>query len=103
MPSPTERTLKALRDDGWLCAIVEKWNPHARIRQDLYGFIDILAIKPDRTLAVQACSGGDVSRRVNKITNHENLPAVREAGWAIQVWGWRKLKSGWAPIIVDLS
>lgn len=101
--SPTQRTLKALRDEGFLVEVVERWIPGANIRKDLFSFIDIVAIKGGRTLAVQACSGGDINKRVDKITNHENLPAVREAGWEIQVWGWRKLKSGWAPIIVDLS
>ena len=42
---PTQRTLARLRQEGALeVAIVEHWNPHARIRQDLFGFIDILAI-----------------------------------------------------------
>jgi hypothetical protein len=26
--SPTQRTLRALRERGLVCAIVEKWNPH---------------------------------------------------------------------------
>lgn len=101
--SPTQRTLAALRADGWLPAIVEKWNPHARIRQDLYGFIDILAVRDGETLAIQACSGSSTSARVDKITNHENLSAVRKAGWRIEVWAWRKLKAGWAARVVDLS
>ena len=101
--SPTQRTLAKLRAEGWLPAVVEKWNPHARIRQDLYGFIDLVALKDGETLAIQACAGSSLSARVKKITDHENLSAVRKAGWTIQVWAWRKLKSGWAPKIVDLS
>jgi hypothetical protein len=38
--SPTQRTLRALRDQGRICGIVERWNqfvgPHG-IRQDLFG------------------------------------------------------------------
>lgn len=103
--SPTERTLKQLRADGWRCAVVEKWNPHARIRQDLFGFVDILAIRGGETLAVQATSGagGNAAARVRKIEAADALADVRAAGWAIQVWAWRKLKSGWAPRIVDVS
>lgn len=101
--TPTQRTLAALRADGWLPAIVEKWNPHARIRQDLYGFIDLLAIRDGETLAIQCCAGSSAAARISKITDHENLAAVRKAGWRIEVWAWRKLKSGWAPRIVDLS
>lgn len=42
--SPTQRTLRAQRDRGLVCAIVEKWNMHAGpfgIRQDLFGIIDV--------------------------------------------------------------
>jgi hypothetical protein len=82
--SPTSRTLEVLREQGYTVAIVEKWNPHVRIRQDLFGFIDILAIKRDETLAVQATASG-VSERIKKIMASEFLPKVREAGWKIQV------------------
>ena len=101
--SPTQRTLKALRDDGWTVTVVEHWNPHAHIRQDMWGFVDLVALKHGRTLAVQACAGASSAARVEKITNAELVGAVREANWEIQVWAWRKLKSGWAPKITDLS
>ena len=91
--SPTERTLKELKEQGYTCAIVEKWNPHARIRQDLFGFIDVLAIKRDETLAVQCTSSG-VAERIRKIQESEYLPKVREAGWRVQVWGWTKNSKG---------
>lgn len=102
--SPTQRSLKVLRDAGYLCAIVEKWNPHARIRQDLYGFIDILAINGEDILGVQACSsaGGDPAARVRKITEHENYPAVI-AAMRIAVHGWRKNAAGkWVLREVEL-
>jgi len=93
-----------LRRDGWTPAVVEKWNPHARIRQDLFGFIDVLALRGAETLAVQACSYSDVSKRVDKITHHKNLAAVREAGWTVHVHGWRKGANGrWAVRVVDIS
>ena len=102
--SPTSRTLDKLRADGWLVAVVEKYNPHARIRQDLFGFVDILALRDGETLAVQATSRSNISARVNKIAEHENLAAVRKAGWLIQVWGWGKdAKGKWQVRIVDCS
>ena len=102
--SPTSRTLAVLREQGYTVAVVEKWNPHARIRQDLFGFIDILAIKRDETLAVQATASG-VSARLKKIMDSELLPRVREAGWTIQIWGWTKsAKTGkYALRITDVS
>ena len=100
--SPTQRTLKQLRADGWLPWIVEKWNPHARRRQDLYGGIDVLALRKTSTLAIQCCAGGDVAKRVQKLKELPTLPWMLEAGWRVEVWGWRKLVTGWAPKVVVL-
>lgn len=102
--TPTQRTLARLREEGWLPAVVERWNPHARIRQDLYGFIDIVAVRPGETLAVQCTSGGEVARRVAKIAASETVAAVRAAGWRIEVWGWRKSAAGkYVLRVVDCS
>jgi hypothetical protein len=101
--SPTSRTLKRLRDQGYLAAVVEKTIPKTFIKQDLYGFIDILAIKGGETLAIQATSYPNVSARVNKISEHDNLGAVREAGWGIEVWGWHKKGNRWQVRVVDVS
>jgi hypothetical protein len=103
MSSPTARSLAALRERGYLVATVEKWNPHARIRQDLFGFIDLLAIRDGETLAVQVTASG-VSARVKKITESATLPIVRKAGWRILVHGWRKNSAGrYVLREVDLS
>ena len=92
--TPTQRTLAKLRADGWTTAIVEHWNAHARVRQDLFGFIDILALRDGETLAVQATSGSNVAARVAKIAESKTAPIVRKAGWRIEVWGWRKNAAG---------
>ena len=41
--SPTQRTLKRLRDLGYLAEVVERWNPHAKVRNDLFGFGDVMS------------------------------------------------------------
>lgn len=54
MTSPTQRTLAYLRGAGYpLVQGVERWNPHARIRQDLFGIIDVVAVGSD-VVGVQA-------------------------------------------------
>lgn len=91
--SPTQRSLKKLRDDGYTAAVTERFNPYAKVRVDLFGFIDILAFKDEMTVAVQTTSGdgGNVSARVQKIMA---LPAAK--AWAasifrqIVVHGWAK-------------
>lgn len=101
--SPTTLSLKLMREEGYLCAIVEKWNPHAKIRQDLYGFIDILGIKEGETLAVQCTTKNNAQARVVKIADHDNLPEVRKAEWKIEVHGWEKVKNRWTCKRIDLS
>ena len=103
--SPTTLSLKALRDAGYTVAIVEHFNPHMRIRQDLFGFIDILAIRPGETLAVQTTSRSNMAARVRKIAEHPNVAAGREAGWSIQVHGWaqKKPRARWECRTVDVS
>lgn len=104
MSSPTQRSKALLEKDGYLVAIVEKWNPHARVRQDLFGLVDLVAIKPGETVGVQTTSYSNLSARVRKIADHENVDAVREAGWKILVHGWRKnAKNRWEVVVKDVS
>lgn len=53
MTSPTQRSLAHLRSLGYRVAVVERWNPHARIRQDLFGVLDLLAVRDGEILGVQ--------------------------------------------------
>jgi hypothetical protein len=91
--SPTQRSLEYLREQGYLVAIVEHWNPFARIRQDLWGWCDLLAIKKDEVLAVQVTASA-VSERIKKIQASETVSHVRDAGIRIEVHGWRKNSKG---------
>lgn len=79
---------------GYKVAIVERWNQWSRTRQDLFGFVDLLCIGNGETVAIQTTSGSNVSARVKKISEHENVGAVRSAGWRIIVQGWRKNSKG---------
>lgn len=103
MSSPTQRSLQYLRDQGYLLAVVERWNPHARVRHDLFGWIDLLAIRDCETVCVQVTASG-VAARVKKITEATTLRTVRKAGWRILVHGWRKNAAGrYVLRVVDLS
>ena len=88
--SPTQLSLKELRKTCAAVQVVEKWNPHARIRQDLFGFVDIIAVCGPDTIAVQSTSWDNVSSRATKIAESPLVAAVREAGWRILIHGWRK-------------
>lgn len=102
MSTPTQRSLAWLREQGYTAIVVERWNPFAKIRQDLFGFVDVLAVRRGETLGVQCTSADNVSARVRKIADHENTPRLREAGWRLEVHGWKKGQRG-APRIEDVS
>ena len=104
--SPTQRTLKRLKDSGEypLVQVVEHWNSFARIRQDLFGIIDILAIDHKGVVtALQVTSYSNVGARVKKITESPATPFIRNADWVILVEGWHKKNNRWISRIVDLS
>jgi hypothetical protein len=104
MTTPTARSVEHLRACGWTVGVVEQRIPHTNITRDLYGFIDLLAIRGAETMAVQVTSGSNVSARVHKIAESEHVGAVRTAGWAIVVHGWRKNARGeWTLRVVDVS
>lgn len=93
--SPTALTLRQLRADGWTAEVTERWNPHAQVRHDLFGIIDVLAVRSGDTLGVQATSVSNVPARVRKIAESEHVGVLREAGWGLEVWGWAKKAGRW--------
>jgi hypothetical protein len=92
--SPTTRSLKRLRTLGYLCAVVEHWNSHAGIRQDLFGFADILAVHAGKqeTLMVQTTTGSNMAARIRKLQASPKAVTCLEAGVRLQVHGWTKRK-----------
>lgn len=92
MTGPCARSLKLLRDEGYTVAVVERWNQFARVRQDLFGFIDILALRGDCLLAVQTTSGSNVAARIHKINETQAASLWLESqSRQIEVHGWRKV------------
>lgn len=92
--SSAQRTLRHLRNQGCVCAIAEKWNQFVGehgIRQDMFGFIDIIALYPDRICAVQCCTSSRAAHW-EKIVGNENAGAWLESGGTIELWTWRKVK-----------
>ncbi len=91
--SPTQRTLRFLRQQGALCGIVERWNPHVGpygVRQDLFGFIDIIAVFPEGICAIQSC-GQSYRDHQRKIVENEAAREWLRSNGRIQLYGWRKV------------
>ncbi len=96
--SAVQRTLRAMRDQGRVCGIVERFNQYAGPfgrREDLFGIIDIIALDPQRgVVGIQAC-GQDFKAHITKITEEkaqESIDWLGTPGTALELWGWRKVK-----------
>jgi len=90
----TQKTLKACRDKGRTCGIVERFisqaGPFGR-RVDLFNFIDIICISKEGIIAIQSTGPSGHSAHRKTILENENVPKWLEAGGKIELWSWRKL------------
>lgn len=92
--SPTQRTLRALRERGYHAAVVERFNRFAGIRQDLFGWIDLVAAHPTEVgiLGIQTTTGDHAAERLEKARGNGALLAWILSGGRLAVWGWSKRK-----------
>ena len=92
MSSPTQRSLGLLRKEGFCVQVVERFNPYAKVRVDLFGFIDIVAIREDfmGILGIQTTSTGNISSRIKKILAIPEAKTWLQCGNKIIVHGWSK-------------
>lgn len=114
--SPTQRTIRALKDRGRHYGIVERFIANPKLphgfRQDLFGFIDIITMDTQRGIVgIQSC-GQDFAKHYRKITEEIADLAIEwlNCGGKIELWGWRKIKlkrggkaERWRPRIKDIT
>lgn len=89
MTSPTQRTLKFLRDTGAVARVVEHWNGYAKRRIDLWG-ADILAKQGRQLMAVQTTSDSNHSDRVEKAKVNPDTRNWLDTGVTFYVFSWGK-------------
>ena len=85
--SPIQRTLKWLRDHGYEAQKTEHFNWHAKVRQDLFGFIDVLAVDPDHVIAIQSSDGSHHAAHRTKIMDNAAAPWLAYR-MDIEIWSW---------------
>jgi hypothetical protein len=96
--SPTERTLKALRERGQICGMVERFNRFGGkfgIRQDLFGILDIIALDFEKGVVGVQSTGTDFAGHWKKLTEEkakESHDWLMTPGTSLELWGWRKIK-----------
>lgn len=105
--SSVQLSLKQLRKDPrfTLVEVVERFInfPPPGHRSDLFGIIDVLAIGPGVTLAVQCCTKSGWSAHVKKIRDADATRRVLEAGWKLELHGWEKPKHRWQCRILKVE
>jgi hypothetical protein len=96
--SPTQRTLKLMKDQGYFIQVVERTIPYKFIKVDLFNWIDLVAVHPKRPgiVGIQTTSGGNLSARIHKAAGNGALVAWLLSGNRLLAHGWRKLKGRWA-------
>ena len=116
--TPTQRTLREIRQQGRLVDVSEKWvinpkHPAGGFRKDLFGFIDLVVLDPEQGfVAIQSC-GSSFKAHLDKILDSEcteNVIAWLKCGGRVELWGWRKLKLKrggkamvWRPRIQEIT
>lgn len=65
------------------------------VTRDLFGIIDLLAVREGVTLAVQVTTSSNVAARRKKLQASEALSRVLAAGWRVELHGWAKRKGRW--------
>lgn len=97
-----------LRRQGYTVAKVEHRLPIRRVTVDLFGFIDVLAIKEGEpgVLGVQATTIGHLRDRERKVRGEPRHAIWLAAGNRIQVIGWALRDIGkrtvWTPTVLDI-
>lgn len=90
--TPTQRSLAALRSEGYHAQVMERWNPYAKVRVDAFGFGDILAFRAGQpgAVLVQTTSGANLSARRTKVLGNPFAHDWLKAGNWIRLDGWAK-------------
>lgn len=93
MTSPYSRSKQDLEAAGYLVGRTEHWNSFVKIRQDLFGIIDMVCIKANEPgiLGVQTTSGDHVADHMDKALANKALPVWLAAGNRFVIHGWRKV------------
>jgi len=99
--SPVSRTKELLEKLGFKTGTVERWIPYSMDdprrkfrpgeKSDLFGIIDMIAIRPGQCVGVQIC-GTDFAAHVRKISASEYTRPWLESGSDLWLIGWRKVQ-----------
>jgi hypothetical protein len=103
--TPTARTLTLLRREGFTAGVVERWLPYARMRSDLFGCMDVVAVRGGEpgVLGVQATTAANLAARLKKAKQQPELRAWLAAGNRFAVFAWHKRGGRWQVRMVSVQ
>ena len=120
--SPTQRTLKYMRDRGCMCGVVERFNPYGGaivkgkrvgIRIDLFNIIDIICLDHSRgVLGIQACGQSHAAhyRKLTEEKREESIFWLKTPRTSLFIYAWRKVKVKrgmkairWEPRVTEIT
>lgn len=83
----------------------ETWNSFAYKHNDLFGFVDFLAVSPEQgTLALQVTTSSNRAARKKKILEHrKEVEILLRAGWRVAVLSWKKKGRSWVPDLLEIN
>lgn len=95
--TPTKVSLALLKKEGYVAEVVEHWIPKMNIRRDLFGIIDILAIKEGQfgAFGIQCTSKANISSRIKKAMSNPKILLWLKTGNTFEVWGSYKENNKW--------
>src|SRR5713226_1879831 len=106
MSKYTQMSMNTAREEGWTVGVVERWIERAKKRIDLFGIIDVVAIKPSMgerdnrlagyvggTLGIQSCPGSGHAEHRAKALAEPRLRTWLEADNRFEIWSWAKRRT----------
>ena len=105
-----QRSMEALRDDGYLVGKTEHWNPWVPpngLLQDLFGFIDLVAIRVGEKITAVQVTKEHVPEHIEKIQANKAAKVWLECGGRIVIHHWRELgpkgEKKWRMEVIEVT
>ena len=91
--NPTKLTLSWLRKQGAFVEETEHTIPYTKIKRDLFGCIDMIALQCGEIVGIQVTSHGNHAARRRKILANPIMQAWIGCGGILQIISWKPNES----------
>lgn len=89
MSSPSARSKKYMESFGYRVGTVERYVSFTRRRHDLFGFLDLIAMRGPDLVGIQTTSGSNLAARIDKAKALDTFAEWRKVG-RVEFHGWSK-------------